>query len=442
MQKKFKTVVVFRRDRLARRVDDLIEIKNTFKKLGIRIIYSNKGEFQPDPSSYISSFVENIIMSVDELEPSILAERIASGKREKRERGEYVCGGKNLYGFKRIGNNGKTYYKSVENEAIIIKKIYEMYLSLDEDNPNYDTLVNAINALSSSKQFTMKEITNIILKPVYGKKLILKERDDEGHKIYTKDLLVKSPETGQYTIDMAQLKTCINVDDIVDEQTWCNTVLKWRRITPERTIIPEEERNYLFKGLLKCGICKQNIYLSRGYYICAKSHLIIKDDLLVDLLLEKFINDTLTYENIDDYYKSQVENLDEKIKEYNDKIVESRKSQNKLILEIIEQYSPTNKDVIKNAKLETYINEEKQEKKAISNLKDEAVTLKVAIDKLRNIVRINNTTLLISMLKRNIDTTQYFLSSIIQEVTVAKDGRNKIKYKHNKCESSSLSQSL
>ena len=38
---KFKTVIVYRRDRLARRVENLLEIKQKFKELGIKIIYSN-----------------------------------------------------------------------------------------------------------------------------------------------------------------------------------------------------------------------------------------------------------------------------------------------------------------------------------------------------------------------------------------------------------------
>lgn len=41
MEGKFKTLVVFRRDRLARRVEDLIDIKNFFKNHDIKIIYSN-----------------------------------------------------------------------------------------------------------------------------------------------------------------------------------------------------------------------------------------------------------------------------------------------------------------------------------------------------------------------------------------------------------------
>jgi DNA invertase Pin-like site-specific DNA recombinase len=45
MNGKFKTLVVFRRDRLARKVEDLIDIKNFFKKHGRKIIYSNYGEY-------------------------------------------------------------------------------------------------------------------------------------------------------------------------------------------------------------------------------------------------------------------------------------------------------------------------------------------------------------------------------------------------------------
>jgi site-specific DNA recombinase len=438
MQGKFKTVVVFRRDRLARRVDDLIDIKNTFKKYGIRIIYSNKGEFQADPNIYISNFVENIIMSVDELEPSILAERIASGKKEKRERGEYVCGGKHLYGFNRIDKNGKTYYALMPEEANIIKKIYEKFLEIDETNHNYDTFIDEINALSSPKKFELKEIFNIILKPVYGKKLILRERDDNGHKIYTKDLLIKNSKSNTYTIDMSQLKTCINVADLINETAWCNAILKWRKITPERTIIPEDEGNYFFKNLLKCGICKKNIFLSNRCYICSKFHINIKGDDLVDYLLENFLDDILTSENIDDYYSLKMKTLDSEIKVYEKEITALREKQNEIVVSIIQDFSPTNKSIIDNSDLKTHIENEKKKQEAISTLKSTAITIKVAIDKLKDITHINHKTVLINMLKKNIDTTQYFLTSIIEEVNISEDGTSKIRYKHDAKESCSL----
>lgn len=428
MQGKFKTVVVFRRDRLARKVEDLIEIKNTFKKNGIKIVYSNKGEFQADESVYISSFIENIIMSVDELEPSILAERIASGKKEKRERGEYVCGGKHLYGYDRIEGSKITEYSLNDEESMVVKTIFEKFLKIDESNPDFDKFVEEINTVSPKRNFELKDINNIILKPVYAGKLILNERDSEGHKITTKDLISKKSGKNEYEIDKSQFKTCINVTKTLDPETWFESVLKWRRLTPERTVIPKEIKNYLFKGLLKCGVCNKNIFLSGKRYLCPKSDISIEKDTLTELLLVKLMDEILSDNNIDQYYIDKMKNIDNQIEDDEYEISLLKSKQNTILIDLISNY-PISKQITSSG-LNNLIDDEKNKKDFISNLKEEAVTLKVAIEKLRHIIRINHKTVIINMLKKNVDGTQYFLSSIIEEVTIVDNDRSKFKYKH------------
>nr|WP_272509012.1 recombinase family protein [Clostridium ganghwense] len=430
MNGKFKTIVVFRRDRLARRVEDLIEIKNTFKKHGIKIIYSNKGEYECD-GSYLSSFIENIIIAVDELEPAILSERIAAGKKEKRERGEYVCGGCPPFGYKREHDvNGKSSYvhdkdkskNATDNKPYLIREIFKKYLELDNDKNIFNNLTKEINKISDTKKFTKESIVNIIQRPVYAGLLLL----DENTNVL--DAVIEDPLSHKLTVDKTLFKKCTNVTKIIERETWYKALIKCKLNPAKRKTIKKDSKNYLFKTLLHCSKCKKPLHLSGKRYRCSNGCTSIPEYILIDTLFNQILNDLFTNTNIIKYQNEKLKEHEKQIIKSESEIKASSDRQNKLLLEIIENYSTENKDILNNADLNELISKEKTERAKIETLKQESTQLKITLEKLTQISNLKNRTLIINMFKRNIESTQQLLITIIKEVSIYKNEQPFIEY--------------
>ena len=240
---KFKTLVVFRQDRLARKAAHLIEIKKFFKKYKIKIIYSNEGEFQPD-DSYISNFIENIIMAVAELEPRILSERIEIGKNKKRERREYVSGTNLPFGYTRKVIDGSTRYVCIPEEIQLVKKVFDEFIYAGSNSKKMKELIKEIKRIKALKNKKLYEetgnkkllkpkpiaVVNTIKAPVYAglqfksNKLTINSKDvfsivDDEHIIIKRELL----------------QECSNVDKAIDENVWYQAIEKWKSSNLKRS---------------------------------------------------------------------------------------------------------------------------------------------------------------------------------------------------------------
>ena len=254
---KFKTVIVYRRDRLARRVHDLIEIKNTFKKYRIKIIYSNDGEYQPS-ESYLSDFIENIIMAVDELEPQIVAERTNTGRVKKRERKEYSGAGKLPFGFERISQNEKTFYRCNYQTVPLIRELFKMY-SKNNDSKSMMDIVKELNNFYENKlPTTSNQVGKIIRNPIYAGYQFINSK-------YTVFDLFQSDD-GLNNFNPGLLQKCVNVQPVVDFDLWVKCITVWR--VNYKAFKRKKNQEYLFKGLLLCGKCKKPIKLINNKYRC------------------------------------------------------------------------------------------------------------------------------------------------------------------------------
>jgi len=128
----FKTVIITRRDRLSRRIDDFMQIRKIFEHHGIRVIYSTEGDFGSSDKSYITSFIENMLMAISTLEPEYISERADAGRKHLREQGIYQTS-KVPYGYIR-DNTEKHKYHMDKNQALIIKKIFQLFSRINAVN--------------------------------------------------------------------------------------------------------------------------------------------------------------------------------------------------------------------------------------------------------------------------------------------------------------------
>lgn len=346
----FKNLIVFRRDRLTRRMDDFIEIRNLLSKLGVKIIYSNEDEFQSD-GSYISNFVENVIMAVSVFEPNNTADRTKAGREKQREAGEYSPGGAIPYGLSKVtdknefpdrdsNNRIKTYYKFDAYPFKVIKKVFEAFNSSDikEKLAIYPKILESISPCKIDEA----EIKRIISKPIYAG-LQTKNLDLKYSSFRLKD---KDGQILKICDDYFHGVTNILGEVPINSRTWFKAVNKWIHLhyTTKTIGKPKKQRsskNYLLKGILYCEKCNHKIYLSGKKYSCRSAGCISKPKNELDKeVLKELLKDIIKSGRIEDSIDKKIDDLIAIRKELSKELVDNTSKQNALV----ERYIKDSKD--------------------------------------------------------------------------------------------------
>lgn len=450
----FKTLVVFRRDRLARNVYEFKQIQRILAKHGVKVIYSNDGEYQ-NKGSNNCDFVENIIIAMDELEATLIKKRTSAGIIKKRERGEYSSGGKcALFGYGRKieeppnSNNNEeqcdikrnTIYFPVEPQATYIKEIFKRYINLGNEigyevytrNQLLEEIEKLANDMSLKEdppvyiptydiEYIRKNLNAIIENPVYAG-YIFKASKSKFQDIVFKD------SNDKFTVDENQLILCTNVKPILlERETWDDAV-KIRRsmFKPKPKII----ETYLFKGLLSCSKCEKNITLRRDQnaahnkFICSCGYINILASNLTAKVIEKVISDIFTQDKINSYMKIKRQLIKGGIKDDNQQLNQIKTNQTRDILHLAES-------IVTNSskKLRHYENE----LKTINDyIEKEDILKSNKVMKQNNLSKLNHSTKYISKIKElalqndmkeffidNIDKVQNLLSNMIEKVIIS-----------------------
>ena len=166
----FKTVIIYRLDRLVRRYKDWLEIKNTFSKLGINLIYSDESQSFPLNSSQ-GEFFQNLMVMVAEMEPDTINQRASKGREVRRKQGAYSCGTNTPFGYireERIESDSKRISKSIFNrQPIKLAFIKFMFLEfnnliIEEKKSRNDTIKATSSAIYNSLKTAIDYIEKYI----------------------------------------------------------------------------------------------------------------------------------------------------------------------------------------------------------------------------------------------------------------------------------------
>ena len=145
----FKTVIIYRLDRLVRRYEDWLEIKNIFSRLGIDLIYSDEAQSIPRDSSQ-GEFFENLMVMVAEMEPDTISHRASNGRIFRRKQGAYSCGVNIPFGYIREERDESDSSKASKSifieEPIKLAFIKYMYLEFNNLIIKEKTSINADKA--------------------------------------------------------------------------------------------------------------------------------------------------------------------------------------------------------------------------------------------------------------------------------------------------------
>ena len=418
MEGKFKTLVVFRRDRLARRASHLIEIKKFFKKYNIRIIYSNEGEFQPD-DSYISNFIENIIMAVDELEPRILSERIESGKLKQRELGVYSSGRSVPFGYSREPMTDSIEYVCIPEEIEFVKRIFIEYINnnsisvgmkkLNKEIIEYKTLKNKKKYDETKNIKYLKPVPDVIIVNIIRNHVYASLQFKNYKLKVTSEDIFNIKDATNPTIKRELFQKCSNVQKAIDGDMWYKAAEKWKTSSLKRNGDNCKVETQIFKNLLFCDCCKEKIWFTTNDFKCKKGCFTISKDVAVNKILFTVLIKLVEDERFITILKNKIDALAANINTFEKKLSkESIEIKNRIIKMVFDGKSSEEA-------LTKFFNNEHETIKKLEVIKMKRMDLIYLRDNIKSLVISPK---VITDLKENQDYLQKMLKNLVKKVDI------------------------
>lgn len=124
-------LVVRQMDRLAREMGKLLFFERQFEKAGARIAYVLE-QFDASPEGHLFKLMKAALADYERLE---IARRLTRARRNKVKAGHIIAHGRPPYGYRLKEINGKRSFVVQEEEAEIVRRIFQMYAGTGEDDP-------------------------------------------------------------------------------------------------------------------------------------------------------------------------------------------------------------------------------------------------------------------------------------------------------------------
>lgn len=227
----FTKVIIYKLDRLARKLRLLLEIEEHLNNANVSLISVKE---TIDTSTPIGRTVFHVLGLVSEWERDAIIERTRNGRILRYHEGKWA-GGKPSYGYKY--NKSTRKLEIDDNEALIVRRIFDGYKSGKSLNGIADSLnEEGIKPRSAKgKGWRATAIRNIVINPVY-KGLLIVNRHEHIANIAR--------------VDMDKAIT-INVPAIVPENDW---QLVQQRLNNNKHVRPVRTDKWLLQGLVSCGL--------------------------------------------------------------------------------------------------------------------------------------------------------------------------------------------
>ncbi|KNY25201.1 recombinase family protein [Pseudobacteroides cellulosolvens] len=242
----FVYVIVWKISRLSRSLKDLLLLVDRFENKGISFIsYSEKF----DTSTPVGRMTLQILGSIAEFERNTIVENVKLGLRQRAKEGKWT--GNHVFGYDNVDKE----IVINENEAELVKRIYEMYV---EENLGFRKIADTLNTqgyrTKRNGMFGHDYIRRILTNPVYIGRVRHQMKD--GKEYYE----VKGIHEPIISKELFE-----RVKDKINKHT--RTRLKVRNI-------------HALAGLLRCCNCGSNMIGSFSnangrvyrYYKCSKYH--------------------------------------------------------------------------------------------------------------------------------------------------------------------------
>jgi site-specific DNA recombinase len=336
-------VLVYKRDRLARKLEEHIELYQLFKKHNVKVTLVAENE-PPMRFDVTGELFELFIGVMSQREGQQINERLRDTKITNFKSGKSI--GRLPYGYKT--DSKKTQIIRIEEELNIVKNIFSEWLTGKYKNTNeLLKYLKSQGIKKRGKNWTAQEIEKALMQPMYMG-LRIKKFDDVKVSRSVKDLAIITPEEFDKTQELLK-----------------------KSKTPKSE---KEEFYYLLTGLIFCSKCRSPLVekerqkdgVRYATYECTKHKEIIEQINVENKVIAKTIEffNVLLKSNFKDLYERYakrniqqlnlfIQELDRELKSFEDKLI---RETNKYLMQETEKREET---IIK---LQQEINECKNKK--------------------------------------------------------------------------------
>lgn len=272
-------VLVFKLSRFGRNAADVLSSLEFIQSYDINLICAEEGI---DSSQASGRLLISVLSSVAEIERENIIEQTTSGRQEKARQGKWN-GGFAPYGYslERVGNSEKKQLVIAEDEAEVIKIIYDKYVNTNVGVIGVAKYLNLQGIKKKVRQngkldtWSTSLVKSILDNPVYCGKIAYGRRTTEKVKGSKETKQVRKKNEEDYILVDGEHEA------IIDIETWEKAKAK-RKLTgikPESTV--GRDRIHLLTGILKCPVCGAGMYTNRNtwtskstgyheayYYVC------------------------------------------------------------------------------------------------------------------------------------------------------------------------------
>lgn len=261
----FEVLVVREIDRLSRNLAKQLVVEEELKRAGVKIEYV-LGDYDETPEGNLMKHVRAVVAEYERMK---INERIQRGKRLKVKSGSVMLGlNRPPYGYRVIKDGNAWQLEIVEEEAQIIRLMFNWYLNGDENGSTMTLNKIAIRLTE------MKIPTPVDNKKIKGVKMTKKRGFCEWSGTVIAHYLDDEVYKGKWKYGRKSSEPItVDVPTIISVDVW----EKCRHIRKEKYIenIKNRKNNYLFARRIRCGLCSSPIvgtpvngYL---YYRCIAS---------------------------------------------------------------------------------------------------------------------------------------------------------------------------
>jgi len=244
-RKFFDIILVYKQDRLSRKLKDLLAFLEELESWGIGI----KSATEPfDTTSSAGRFLVQMLGSCAEFERNRLVERVFPGMIMGVKKGHWQGARYAPFGYRY--NKPKKILEVVHEEAELVRKIYEMYLAGHSTSAIAGVFYKQGIATRSGGKFHTKLICDILRNKVYLGKLVWNR-----HHYDTKD----KTKTGKgYRYKNNDPSQVIEVDGthepIIDQETFDRVKMRLQN-NRKGAVVRFKNNVYHISGVLYCAKC-------------------------------------------------------------------------------------------------------------------------------------------------------------------------------------------
>lgn len=243
-------VLVFKLSRFGRNAADVLSSLQRMQDFGVNLICVEDGI---DSSKDSGKLMISVLSAVAEIERENILVQTMEGRRQKAREGKWN-GGFAPYGYKLEKGD----LKIAEDEAEVIRLIFEKYVSTNMGAPGIATYLNDMGYVKKKRQnntldvFSTSFIRGVLENPIYAGKLAYGRRKTEK---------IPGTRNEYHIVEQKEFPVYDGAHEgIISEEVWEQAQRKRKETSCTWEKIYHPEREHLLSGLLRCPVCGAGMY--------------------------------------------------------------------------------------------------------------------------------------------------------------------------------------